>query len=222
MLPIARDQKKLMAQRIVHFSFRFFVWLMQLVGVLRIHIYGKEHLNEQNNSLLIANHPTLIDVVVLISLMKETDCIVKQALWKNPLLGGVVRAAGYISNSSPEQLLNDCVKTIKKGRSLIVFPEGTRTTPGTAYKFQRGAANIALRSGKDLLPATITCNPSSLTKEERWYQIPRSGPVHLYIVIKDAIKIRPFIDNTDNISLASRQLTHFLQDYYQKEVFANE
>ena len=211
-----------MAQRIVHFSFRFFVWLMQLVGVLRIHIYGKEHLNEQNNSLLIANHPTLIDVVVLISLMKETDCIVKQALWKNPLLGGVVRAAGYISNSSPEQLLDDCVKTVKNGRSLIVFPEGTRTTPGSTYKFQRGAANIALRSEKNLLPATITCKPSSLTKEERWYQIPKSGPVHLYIEIKDVIEVRPFIDNTDNVSLASRQLTHFLQDYYQKEVFAND
>ncbi len=211
-----------MAQRVVHYGFRFFVFLMQFVGVLRVHIYGEERLNSESNSLLIANHPSLIDVVVLISLMKETDCIVKQSLWKNPLIGGAVKAAGYINNSSPEQLLNDCANAINDGRSLIIFPEGTRTTPGSSYKFQRGAANIALRSGKDLLPATIICKPSSLTKEERWYQIPKNGPLHLYVAIKDEIKVSPFIDNKDNMPLASRRLTNFLQDYYQKEVFAND
>ena len=94
---------------------------------------------------MLANHPSLIDVVVLISIIPNADCVVKAHLFKNPFLRGVVKNTGYISNADPEGLLVDCKKSLAAGNNLIIFPEGTRTKVGQAVKFQRGAANIALR-----------------------------------------------------------------------------
>ncbi|WP_369678325.1 lysophospholipid acyltransferase family protein, partial [Enterococcus faecium] len=81
--------------------------------------------------LIIANHPSLIDVVVLISIVRNADCVVKADLWKNPFLKGVVKATGYINNDAdPEYFLNQCQQSFARGNNLIVFPEGTRSVPG--------------------------------------------------------------------------------------------
>lgn len=214
LLPINTDKKRLMAQRVVSRSFCAFIWLMQTVGVLRVSIKGSEKLQLQQNHLLVANHPTLIDVILLISLMRETSCIVKQALWENPFLRGIVKGAGYINSEDTEQLLNDCVATVENGESLIVFPEGSRTVPGESYQFQRGAANIALRSQKDITPVYIECVPTSLTKNERWYQVPKSGPVVMTMTIGDSIDVSGYVREKGRYSQASRTLTQNLKNYF--------
>jgi len=73
LLPIHINTSRRIAQRIVHYSFRFFLWEMQFVGVLRINIEGKEHLYDDSFNLIIANHPTLIDVILIIAQLKEID-----------------------------------------------------------------------------------------------------------------------------------------------------
>ncbi len=65
-------------------------------------------------------HPTLIDYVLLASVMPETDCLVKSALLKNPFLGGVVRAADYLINSEAETLLPRCQQRLAQGDALLI------------------------------------------------------------------------------------------------------
>lgn len=215
-LPVNRQWKREKAQGLIHISFRLFAWLMQFVGVMRLTINGAERLG--GNYLIIANHPTLIDVVILISLLPKVDCIVKQALWRNPFLRGVVGSAGYISNSSdPQNLMDECIARLQKGRTLIIFPEGTRTKPNKPMTFQRGAANIALRSECDIIPVAITCVPSTLTKGKKWYEVPPEGPFHITLKVGDIIQTSQFIEQNLNISRASRKLTDFMYQYLQKE-----
>lgn len=190
--------------------------MMTSLRVLDVTIVNPEKLNNTNNHLIVANHPCLIDVVLIISLIRHAGCIVKESLWKNPFLGGVVSSAGYIKNSEPQSLVDSCMRYLEHGAPLIIFPEGTRTVPGRVVKFHRGFANIALKARKNIVPIVIYCSPPSLTKNERWYDVPRTGRVHIILRVGDAIDITPFL--ADNIPLAARKLTRLLENYYQQEI----
>ena len=76
-------------------------------------IEGGERL-QRDGLLVLANHPTLIDVVCLISLLPNADCVVKRAVARNPFMRGPVRAAGYISNDDGAGLVDDCVAAARR------------------------------------------------------------------------------------------------------------
>ena len=84
---------------------------------------------------------------------------------------GVIKRTGYISNENPQELLDECSQTFKKGNNLIVFPEGTRTEPNSRLKFKRGAANIALRCRVPVTTVLIKMTPATLTKGAPWYKV---------------------------------------------------
>ncbi|HEX4909862.1 MAG TPA: lysophospholipid acyltransferase family protein [Permianibacter sp.] len=213
------DQRRDRAQRAIHQSFRFFIGQMIWLGVMSVELRNAERLRELNGVLVLANHPTLIDVVLMISLMPRADCIVKEALWRNRYLGGVVRAAHYIPNRGAEQLVQDCSKALAKQRPLIVFPEGTRTVPGEPFSFQRGAAHVALATGCEMVPVILTCNPPTLTKATRWYQVPPRR-FHVRLDVLAPIRADQIIASGTEAPLASRQLTRWLQQFFSDAVAA--
>lgn len=201
-------------QRSLSAGFRGFVWLMKGLRVLSWQASGLEHL-KQPGVLVIANHPTLIDVVLLISFMPQVDCIVKAGLWRNIFLRWPVSWAGYIPNDDdqPEQLVARCAEKLKRGRSLIVFPEGTRSVPGKPLAMRRGAAQIALAAGCPIVPVTITCEPLTLTKGSPWWQVPQRR-FHISLTVEPAMAIEQMIAPDLPTSVAARRLTHWFSDYY--------
>lgn len=199
----------------IHYSFRFFIEVMRLSGVLSYNVDGVEKLKEPGQ-LILANHPSLIDVVFLIAFIPRTDCVVKGELSNNLFTAGPVRAAGYIMNGEPEDVLHKSINTLKSGNSLIVFPEGTRTTPGEGLKFKRGSANIALRGEFNVTPVVISCVPSTLTKSDKWYHLPPKK-LHFAMVVKDKISIDPFI-HEKSANIAARSLTKKLEEYFSQEI----
>ena len=214
---LSRDAstRKRRLQYTVHKSFRFFIGLMQASGILRLIVEKPERFSAVRNRLVIANHPSLIDVVILIMLFPEMDCIVKEALSQNRFLRGVVRAVGYLSNSDSALLLQQCVAQLQAGSSLLVFPEGTRTRPGQPLCFQRGVANIALRAGLPITPVFIEYVGSGLGKGDKWYKIPRHQPLYIRLWCGDDICLPPV---SEPLSLASRRVTEQLQQFYQTEL----
>ena len=201
------------ARRIISLAFRLLLWLMQSLGLLKIDIVNQEKLAATPGCLVLANHPTLIDVVVLMALMPNTNCVVKQALWQHVFIGGVVKAANYISNDDPETLVAQCADDIAQGTPLIIFPEGTRSVPGKSLKFKRGAAYIAMHGKLPVTPVLISCSPPTLTKGEKWYKIP-PRKVFLHIRILDPIRIDQWANPGDPPSLAARQVTNRLEQYF--------
>src|SRR4030095_12503216 len=139
-----------------------FIWFMRSLGLLTYELRGRERL-ARTGLLVVANHPTLIDVAFMLWLTPDVGCVVKKALWSNPALRWPVIWAGYIPNTEGVQLVQDCRRVLESGRSLLVFPEGTRTVPGQPLTLKRGAAQVALASGADVLPVTIVCDPPFLT-----------------------------------------------------------
>lgn len=199
------DSARRRVQRVVHYGCRWFIWLMKSLGLITYELHGREQLRVPGR-LIVANHPSLIDVVFMLAWMPQLDCIVKQDLWHNPFLRRAVGWAGYIGNATPEGLVESCVASLQAGRSLIVFPEGTRSVPGRRSVFRRGAAHIALRSGVEVVPVRIRCEPITLTKGSKWYQVPEQPPHYTFVA---GAPIRPERGRRegDGNSMAARRLT---------------
>ena len=211
-------------QKVIKHSFKGFTEMMVKLGIMTYEVEGLEKLQQSQQELVIANHPTLIDVVVLIGLMERANCVVKQTLWSNPFTKGPVQNAGYILNAGSEQFIQDCVSKLQQDRaaSLLIFPEGTRTAKGEQLNdFQRGAANIALRAGVPIRPVLITCTPSTLTKNEKWYHIP-DRPFHIQVKVLDAIRVEDVLDDVTVNPKNVRQLNQQLQWFFNQELSVNE
>lgn len=197
--------RQVVARRIIGAAFRAFVWLMKTVGVLSYNIIGKENIVLRTNQLVIANHPTLIDVVFLISMFPQAECVVKPAVTRNPFMRSTVTAANYISSNQFEILLDTCVERLQSGASLLLFPEGTRTVPGQPIDFTLGAAEIAIRAGSDILPVTFECVPSVLSKQVPWYRIPPDRP-HITIHVRPPIALNQLIPSVQHDRQTRREL----------------
>jgi 1-acyl-sn-glycerol-3-phosphate acyltransferase len=204
-------------QYLIHLMFRFYIRMLVVVGLIDLEILNAEKLNNSSGRLIIANHPTLLDVVLLMALNPRAQCIVKKELWENRYLGSVVRAAGYIRNDlEPEALLTACGAAMAEGNSLIVFPEGTRSRPGQSIRFRRGFANIATLLQSDILLVTITCDPSTLTKGENWWTIPPVRP-RFRVAVGECVDVAGMLDS-EYRSVAARKLVRFIEGYYAEQL----
>ncbi len=212
------EKQQQMAKAMVQRTFRFFIGFMRFTGVFNFAFPAREQLQHSRGQVIIANHPCLIDIVALISFVPNADCVVKAHLWRNPFMRGVIKSSGYISNGDPEGLINDCERSLAQGNNLIIFPEGTRTEPGKPFRFQRGPANLALRTQNDMMALRICCDPVTLIKNEPWYCAPRDKPT-LTIDFLRAVPTTGY--QTEQPSIAARQLTRDLEAYYNKVLESN-
>jgi len=161
----------LVAQRWIRRAFAGFAWLMESVGLIGVEVHGEKRL-ARGPALVLANHHSLIDVVLLIAHLPQADCVVKAEAWENPWLRGIVSAAGYVPNREGPELVAECARRLREGRTLVLFPEGTRSPESGLRTFQRGAARIALASGAVIRPVHIACAPRMLGKDQPWWAIP--------------------------------------------------
>lgn len=206
-----KTARELKVQKIIQRSFAIFCGTMRFTGAIDYKFEGQEILQLDKGCLIVANHPSLIDYVLIASRLGQCDCLVKEAIWHNPFMKGVVKSAGYIPNNGAESLLDDCSDRLRGGNVLLIFPEGTRTKPGEISTLQRGAAQIAIKTATDLRVIHIKVTPSFLTKEKKWYQVPDVKPF-FHVQVKDKLSIQPFIDSDVSPSIAVRNLNRHLND----------
>jgi 1-acyl-sn-glycerol-3-phosphate acyltransferase len=212
-----RETGELRVQRLVQQIFHAFVGYMRAVRILEIEVRGAERLREAKGRVIVANHPTLLDVVVLGALMPQLDCVVKKTAWSNPFMKGVVTAAGYVPNDLGEELIEACSARLLRGRDLLLFPEGTRSPEGDLRGFQRGAAHVALRARRPILPVVIDCDPPSLMRGQKWYDVP-DRRLRLTIEIGEALDPELLLEGGEPRGTAARVVTAALRDFYEKRL----
>lgn len=209
----ARRQRA--ARTVVQGVFRLFVGWMRLLGLISYEVLGAEKL-QRHGLLILANHPTLIDVAFLIGLVPNACCVVKFTLAAHPCTRGPVRATGYICNNPQSDLMLACTETIAASSNLIIFPEGTRSLPGQPLKMQRGAAQIALRGGLDITPVRIHCEPLGLYKGQPWWTVARC-PLHFTIEVGDDMLTAPILAAAGGEpGRAARRLTEDLIQFFSE------
>jgi 1-acyl-sn-glycerol-3-phosphate acyltransferase len=199
------------AQRGINGLFAFHVRLMQRLGLIEVRWIHAERLDRPGAKIIVANHPSLIDVVLIISRLPQADCIIASARGQNMWIGGSARAADYITNDSGSEVVAEAARRLRQGRTLVVFPEGTRTPESEQLgHFQRGAAHIALATGLDMLPVVISVEPRMLMKGQSWYHVPpRAGQYTLRV--GEPIAVKDHLDGSESSVMAARKLTRTLR-----------
>jgi 1-acyl-sn-glycerol-3-phosphate acyltransferase len=125
----------------------------------------------------IANHPTLLDATFLLARLPDAICIFKPALMRNPVIGPPAIMAGYVAGDSGIDLVRAISEKILLGRSLLVFPEGTRTEPGHLLNpIKPGFALIAARARAPVQLIIIRATPDLVPRGRPWWRPPAKQP----------------------------------------------
>ncbi len=208
-------------QFVVHLSFRAILWLIRILGVLTYERHNTERLRGVSGTLIVANHPTLIDVVFIIAMLPATLCVVKRAAWSNPFLAGVMWATGYIQDEDPIRLIATCAQSLENGNNLVIFPEATRSVPGQPLRLRRGAASVIKASRRAIIPIIITCKPPTLSKGEKWYQIP-DNRVHFKITIGNHVDPSTAIVEGESNGKTNRRINRVLKELFRSGIERHE
>ena len=212
--PATRQRRVLYA---IHLAFRLYCAAIRWMGVATIETVGTERLRDLRGALIVANHPSLLDVVMIMAATPSVQCIVKAGLWRHPFFRLTVGGARFIRNDlEPEALLAACADALGEGRNLIVFPEGTRTLPGTAPKLQRGFANMAIMVPCPVQVVTITCDPPILHKGNPWWRAPEQRSC-FRLEVGELLDIGRFTDGRAR-PLAARRLVAYLEHFYAEKL----
>ena len=166
------------ARRFVSLTFRIFIFIMFLLGIVKHIPDDRKKYKNLSSKIIVANHPSLLDVVMLISLIPNADCIVA-TYFKKHILTGVASQLYILGSLDLDNIINSCGETLKQGNCLIIFPEGTRTPRSAKPILKKGAARVALSSGCGIVPVHIGgTDKFGLGKKDPWYGF---NPAEKYI-----------------------------------------
>lgn len=147
-------------RRVMHaFICRWTHQYLRVIPSWRVRVTGRELL-PKGPCVLVANHQSMADVVAVMGLYHPFKFVSKASLFKLPLVGWMMRMAGYISlergrTRSTQQMMEACRDALRRGMPVLLFPEGTYSTGGKMLPFKRGAFQLALEEKVPLVPVVL-------------------------------------------------------------------
>lgn len=127
--------------------FRFYLRALAAMGACRFDLSELDSLRGGPPLVLAANHPGLLDALLVLSRLPGVACIMKADVVDNPFFGAGARLARYIRNDTLTGMIRSAVQELRHGGQVLVFPEGTRTTRSPVNAFKGGIGLIAKRAG---------------------------------------------------------------------------
>lgn len=135
-LPFALVFKPLLPQRygqplgrgFISYGFRVYLRILELCCACRFDLAEIDKLRDSGPLIVAANHPSLLDAVMIVSRLPNAVCVMKAALMDNILFGAAARLARYIRNDAPLEMILNAREALNQGAHLVIFPEGTRTS----------------------------------------------------------------------------------------------
>jgi 1-acyl-sn-glycerol-3-phosphate acyltransferase len=184
---------------IVHYIGKFWSLLNVFLSGTRLTIKGKEKIDTNLTHIVMSNHQSLFDVWALIGKIPlQIRWIVKSEIRKIPIFGYTLERMGHVyvdrkNRTAAYISLEAASKNIKKGTSVIIFPEGTRSKDGHLLKFRMGGIIMALKSGVPILPVTVNGSRFVLPKNTLALM-----PGKIEVVVGDVIDPSIYDENHKN------------------------
>jgi 1-acyl-sn-glycerol-3-phosphate acyltransferase len=167
--------------------------------------------------VLIANHPTLIDILIIKATIPGATCLVKASLFRKPHLKNLLTYGNDFPG--PERgdgrelgatgVLDTFVQRLEAGYPVVVFPEGTRSPRYQLRRFRRGAMEAAIRAGVPIVPIYIGCHPPTLLKGEKWHEVPTTREIRFHV---------DFMPIVETEGADAQQLTRELKAAYEERL----
>jgi 1-acyl-sn-glycerol-3-phosphate acyltransferase len=160
------------ARAATRWMFDFWLRWMHFSGVADVVFHGFDA-PLAAGVVYVANHPTLVDAPFLLARLTDTVCIFKPALLRNPAVGPAAQLCGYVSGDAGVDGIRRAADSVASGVSLLIFPEGTRTVPGSDLNTLRpGFALIARRAHAPVRLIHIKTSPLMARKGHSWWKLP--------------------------------------------------
>ena len=215
-----KEKFQVEARKFVSASFRMFSNVMKGLGVLNLKAGDKSRWRNIHGKVIVANHPSVLDFVFIMSLVPNANCIVRSGLAKT-VIGGVVRQCYIVNSLDFEELCRLCKETIDKGNNVIIFPEGTRTPRHGKNPFKKGAARIAYYSKCDILPVLVGGNDKyGLGKHDPWFSYNHQEVYKYDFQMLPEIKISDYEDCSETI--AAKRITEKIEEVLLSAVKKND
>jgi 1-acyl-sn-glycerol-3-phosphate acyltransferase len=199
-------------QRIVTHWFLVYqsILLSRMIPISKIHTAGTEKALKGTTYVIIANHQSMLDILLINNLRYRFRWISKIENVTVPVLGWYLKMAGYITvdrgnEESKTEMLENSYKSLKQGISIMMFPEGTRSSSGEIGFYKRGAFQLAILAQVPLLPVVIDGTAGILPKHGYKFG---SG---YHIRIKVLEPLLPSAFGTDNPDILAARLNLFMQ-----------
>ncbi len=223
-LPGTPERRRARRERVMQAVYRSFIAYMKLVRLIYFErpAIPAEVPGPGQAYVLIANHPSLIDAIVLGSLLPGLISVAKASWFRSWLMRPLLEYSGHIpgpqEHALPEtageeageedSVLGRMVEHLRAGHPLLVFPEGSRSHERALRRFRRGALEAAIRAQVPIVPVFISVVPPMLMKHQAWYEVPPRGG-------RFAVEFLPVIQ-TAGAELDSRALNRELKLRYEQ------
>jgi 1-acyl-sn-glycerol-3-phosphate acyltransferase len=135
----------------------------------RVHVEGRERIRRDATYVMVANHQSLLDILVLFRLFVHFKWVSKIENFRVPFIGWNMSLNGYVKlrrgdKQSIGEMMSTCARVLDDGSSIMMFPEGTRSPDGRLRAFKHGAFTLAQGSGCPLLPILVEGTADALPK----------------------------------------------------------
>ena len=208
------DRRLVALHRFTCFWGSLYTWLNP---AWRVTIEGRDRIARDQTYVMVVNHQSLLDILVLFRLFRHFKWVSKIENFRLPLIGWNMSLNRYIklrrgNRQSVLQMMERCRETLDEGSSLMFFPEGTRSTDGRLRSFKPGAFELARAARVSLLPIILTGTGNALPK--RGFVLQGRHPIHVRIL--DAIPWDDFRGEQPD-ELAGRMRERFAHELSQAE-----
>ncbi len=197
---------------VIHKSWKFFTIVMQKFASIKLKTIGE--FNNIKGKVIVASHPSLIDIVLLIGLIPNSLCLAKKDLLKNPVMYKIVKCLYIINDIDLDDFQTETKSALENGFNIIIFPTGTRTLPNEEIKLHKGAAQIAINADVDIVTITIDSDYTLLRKNHFPLDC-GTKPAEFKITRKNDIKI----DEYKKEELSEIKLRKLLSERIKEEIF---
>lgn len=165
-LPLKREQKKLAVHKMIYWIIRIYLYTVN-VKIVRENPLGETY---KKPALIIANHQSFIDILLMLSTSPKIVMMTKHYVWQSPIFGWIVRYADFFSAGNGYENLEEKLKErVAEGYSVMVFPEGTRSADCSIQRFHKGAFYLADLLKLDILPMLIYGTGNISSKRQAFY-----------------------------------------------------
>jgi 1-acyl-sn-glycerol-3-phosphate acyltransferase len=184
------DRRRVLLHRFTCFWASLYTWLNP---VWRVRIEGREKIRRGAAYVMVVNHQSLLDILVLFRLFAHFKWVSKIENFRIPFVGWNMYLNRYIklrrgSRDSVARMMRQCEMTLAEGSSIMMFPEGTRSPDGRLQAFKAGAFTLALQAGAPILPIVVEGTAAALPK--RGFVL--RGRHRIRIRVLDEIDFRSF------------------------------
>ncbi|MBW2422992.1 MAG: 1-acyl-sn-glycerol-3-phosphate acyltransferase [Deltaproteobacteria bacterium] len=160
------DRRRRLLHRFTCLWASLYTWLNPF---WRVRIEGRERLHESGPAVLVANHLSLVDILVLFRLQTHFKWVSKIENFRVPLVGWNMTLCGYIplrrgDARSARAMMEQCDRALRGGSSIMMFPEGTRSASGRLRSFKTGAFELARNNRLPIQPIVIRGTAEALPK----------------------------------------------------------